>query len=70
MNGTLHLQAPWEEVKEKLKEINTQLTDGDLVYEPGKEDQLLKRLATRLKKDGSAVKALIESISSNRGQAS
>jgi hypothetical protein len=70
MNGTLRLQAPWEEVKEKLKEINTQLTDADLVYEPGKEDQLLKRLATRLKKDDSAIKALIESISSNRGQAS
>jgi uncharacterized protein YjbJ (UPF0337 family) len=68
--NTLRLQAPWEEVKEKLKEVNTSLTDADLAYEQGKEDQLLERLGAKLKKDPSAIKALIESISSNKGQAS
>jgi uncharacterized protein YjbJ (UPF0337 family) len=67
---TLHLQAPWTEVKEKLKEVNTSLTDDDLVYHPGKEDELLKRIAERLKKDPSEVKALVESISFNKGKAS
>lgn len=66
----LQLQAPWEVVREKLKEINTDLTDADLVYEPGQEKMLLDRLSARLKKDPSEIKALIESISFNRGKAS
>lgn len=68
--NTLNLQAPWNEVKEKLKEVNVDLTDGDLAYEPGKEEELLQRLAVRLKKDPVEVKALVESISFNRGKAS
>jgi hypothetical protein len=69
-DNTLRLQAPWQEVKEKLKEINVELTDSDLVYEPGREDELLQRLAAKMKKDPSAVKALVESISFNKGKAS
>ena len=29
----LNLQSPWDEVKEKLKEANTDLTDEDLEYD-------------------------------------
>ena len=67
---TLKLQAPWEEVKEKLKEANTELTDSDLVYEPGREEELLQGLAGKLKKDPADIKAWIESISFNKGKAS
>jgi hypothetical protein len=72
MNDTtiLHLQAPWEEVKEKLKEINTKLTDEDLGYQQGGEAQLIKRLAEKLGKKEEEIKALIESISANKGKAS
>lgn len=67
---SFHLQAPWTEVKEKLKEINTNLTDEDLVYEKGGEEQLLKRLSGKMKKEPEAIKDLIESVSANKGKAS
>jgi hypothetical protein len=70
MSNTLKLQAPWHEVKEQLKENNIELTDEDLSFQPGQENELLERLGTKMRKDPSAVKALIESISSNKGKAS
>ncbi|MGN6401778.1 MAG: CsbD family protein [Flavisolibacter sp.] len=66
----LKLEAPWDEVKEMLKEINADLTDEDLEYEPGQETILLERLSVKLNRDVPAVKAWIESVSFNRGIAS
>ncbi len=66
----LKLQKPWERVKETLKEINLDLTDEDLIYEPGKEDELLERLEKKMKKSKAEIKALIESVSANKGKAS
>jgi len=66
----LKLQKPWERVKETLKEINVDLTDDDLVYQPGQEEQLLERLEKKLKKSKPEIKALIESVSANKGKAS
>ena len=70
MATKLKLEAPWEEVKEKIKENNIDLTDEDLVYEPGKEDELLKSLADKMHRTPDQVKILIESLSSNKGRAS
>jgi len=70
MNTKLKLEAPWDEVKEKMKENNISLTDEDLVYEPGKEDELLNRLASKMHRTPQQVKELVESISSNKGLAS
>lgn len=69
-NSTLKLEAPWEQVKELLKEVNTALTDDDLKYTPGKEDELLQHLATKMGKDKTAVKEWIESVSANKVKAS
>lgn len=66
---TLQLKAPWEEVKEMLKEINTDLTDEDLDYSPNEEKELLERLARKMNKSIPYVKDWIESVSSNRGLA-
>jgi hypothetical protein len=66
----LKLNAPWQEVKEKLKEVNAGLTDEDLQYEPGKESELINRLSGILKRDPEYVKALIESVASTRTIAS
>jgi uncharacterized protein YjbJ (UPF0337 family) len=63
----LKLEAPWEEVKEKLKEVNHELTDDDLEYSPGNEKQLLDRLAAKMNKNVTDVKAWVESVSSNKG---
>ena len=66
-NLRLNLHAPWAEVRELIKESNMDLTDEDLDYEPGRDQELLERLGSKLGKDKMQVKALIESISSNRG---
>jgi len=66
---TLKLAAAWEEVKEKLKETNVNLTDEDLAYEPGKEDELLNRLQKKINKPKEEIKKLIESVSANKGKA-
>ncbi len=66
----LKLQKPWERVKETLKEINVDLTDEDLAYQPGQEEQLLERLEKKMNKSKAEIKALIESVSANKGKAS
>ena len=62
----INLEAPWETVKERIKESNIDLTDADLEYEPGKEDELLSRLEKIMNKSRSYIIAYIESISSNK----
>ena len=51
----------WNEVKGKIKKKYGQLTDDDLLYQEGKEDELLGRLQQRLGK----TRAEIEDILSN-----
>ena len=64
-----NLASPWEEVKEKLKETNINLTDEDLVYHPGGEEDLLQRLEGKINKPKEEIRKLIESISANKGKA-
>ena len=63
----LKLESPWSEVKEYIKEVNAALTDEDLQYEPGQEDQLLERLSGKMGKSKEDVRAWIESVSYNKG---
>ena len=65
----LRLSTSWEEVKEKLKETNINLTDEDLIYQPGQEDALLERLQQKINKPKEEIRGLIESISGNKGKA-
>jgi hypothetical protein len=65
----LKLEAPWNEVKEMLQEINIDLTDEDLYYERGKENEMLERVSRKLNKSVPDVKSWIESVSHNRGLA-
>jgi hypothetical protein len=65
----LKLEAPWPEVKDMLQEINYDLTDEDLAYEPGKEKELLERLSRKLNKSIPEVKGWVESVSHNKGLA-
>jgi hypothetical protein len=62
----LKLEAPWEVVKEHMKENDIRLTDADLAYEPGKEEELLRRLEKIMGKPRHEIIAYIESISANR----
>jgi uncharacterized protein YjbJ (UPF0337 family) len=42
--GNLKLKGNWNEMKGKLKQQYADLTDDDLTYVEGKEDELLGRL--------------------------
>ena len=66
---SLKLQSPWAEVKEKLKEININLTDEDLAYQEGNEEALIQRLQHKIGKSREDTIGLIESVSSNKGKA-
>jgi hypothetical protein len=62
---SLKLAAPWDEVKERMKDNDITLADADLEYEPGKEEELLNRLQKAMNKPREQIIAYIESISSN-----
>lgn len=66
----LILHTPWEEVKEKIKERNIGLTDEDLDYDPGREEELLERLAAKMNRTKEEVQRFIESVSFNQDMAS
>ena len=65
----LKLAVPWETVKERMKENDINLTDEDLEYIPGKEEELIQRLERIMNRSRDQVIAYIESISSNEGLA-
>ncbi|TSJ42048.1 hypothetical protein [Fluviicola chungangensis] len=44
------ISGDWKKQSEQLKEKFNQLTDSDLKFEPGKENELLQRVETRLNK--------------------
>ena len=46
----LEVKGSWNELKGKLKEKYGQLTDDDLMYQEGQEDQLYGRLQQKLGK--------------------
>ena len=68
MPDTLKLESDWEEVKERLKENNIDLTDEDLQYDPNNADALLEHLSAKLKKDKQATKEYVESMSANKSK--
>jgi len=47
MSIKLKLKGNWNELKGKLKEKYGELTDDDLIYVEGQEDQLLGKLQKR-----------------------
>jgi uncharacterized protein YjbJ (UPF0337 family) len=58
----LQLKGNWNEIKGKLKQKYGQLTDQDLVFAEGKEDELLGRLQKRLGKTKDELRAEIENM--------
>ena len=62
----LNLHSSWDEVKEKIKEINLGITDSDLDLNDGDENEVIERLSKKLHKSAEEVKAWIESVSQNK----
>lgn len=70
MSIPFKLEAPWPEVVERIKEVNYDLTDEDLDYQPGQEEILLDRLEKKLHKSREEIRGWIESLSHTKGRAS
>jgi uncharacterized protein YjbJ (UPF0337 family) len=58
----LQFKGSWNEIKGKLKQKYGQLTDNDLAFAEGKEDELLGRLQQRLGKWKDDLRKEIESL--------
>ena len=48
MNNLTELKGNWNEIKGKLKQKFSLLTDSDLLFVEGKQDEMLGRLQTKL----------------------
>jgi uncharacterized protein YjbJ (UPF0337 family) len=58
----LRLKGSWNEVKGKLKQKYGQLTDDDLTFAEGKDEELVGRLQNRLGKSKDDLRKEIESL--------
>jgi uncharacterized protein YjbJ (UPF0337 family) len=58
----LRMKGSWNEVKGKLKQKYGQLTDDDLKFAEGKDDELLGRLQQKLGKTKEDLRKEIENL--------
>ncbi|WP_395745776.1 CsbD family protein [Prosthecobacter sp.] len=58
----MKIKGNWNELKGKLKQKYGQLTDDDVVYEKGKEDELYGRLQKRLGKSREEVDRILNDL--------
>jgi uncharacterized protein YjbJ (UPF0337 family) len=58
----LKIKGAWNEVKGKLKQKYGDLTDDDLTFAEGKEDELYGRLQQKLGKTKDEVKKELENL--------
>ena len=56
----LQMKGSWNEIKGKLKQKYGQLTDDDLTFADGKDEELLGRLQKRLGRTKDELRAEIE----------
>jgi gas vesicle protein len=58
----LVMHGSWEDVRSQLRQNYTELTEEDLSYEKGREDELLERLQTRMGKTRDEIKRLLSDL--------
>jgi uncharacterized protein YjbJ (UPF0337 family) len=56
------MKGSWNEIKGKLKQSYGSLTDDDLVFAEGKDDELVGRLQKKLGKSKEEVRQMIEGL--------
>ena len=66
MEKLIKLNSSWEEVKEKIKETNPEITDSDLAIDHANEEEVFENLSKKLHKSVGEVKAWVESVSANK----
>jgi len=58
----LKIRGNWNELKGKIKQKYANLTDDDLLYEEGKEDELYGRLEKKTGRTKEQIKNWIDSL--------
>lgn len=64
MNNTIEekIKGNWNQLKGKLKQKHANLTDNDLLYEEGKEDELIGRIQEKIGQSKEQLKETIDSL--------
>jgi uncharacterized protein YjbJ (UPF0337 family) len=62
MKNITELKGNWNEIKGKLKQKFAVLTDSDLLFLEGKQEELLGRLQTKLGKTNEEIKKIIADL--------
>jgi uncharacterized protein YjbJ (UPF0337 family) len=60
--NTTEIKGNWNELRGKLKKKYAILTDNDLLFEDGREDELFGRLQKKLGKSKSELKKIFEEL--------
>ncbi|WP_296149726.1 CsbD family protein [uncultured Flavobacterium sp.] len=60
MPNSKEIKGNWNEFKGKLKQKYAELTDDDLLYEEGKEDEMWGKLQQKLGKTEKEIKSLFD----------
>lgn len=58
----MKLKGNWNEIKGKMKQKYASLTDDDLMYDEGKDDELLGRIQKKIGQSKAEVIKWIESL--------
>ena len=69
METTTKITGNWNDLKTKLKEKFSTLTDADLVYSAGKEDELVAGIAKKLGKTQVEINDIINDLQAKNKEA-
>lgn len=70
METKLKIKGTWSELKAKLQMKYPKLTDKDLIFAAGKEDDLVERISDRLNKTEDEVIDIIDDMQSEKSKTS
>jgi uncharacterized protein YjbJ (UPF0337 family) len=62
MKNITEIKGNWKEIKGKLKQKFSMLTDNDLLFVEGKQDEMLGRLQVKLGKTKEEIHKLIADL--------
>jgi hypothetical protein len=66
MEKFIKLNSSWDEVKEKIKETNPDISDSDLILDHGNEEAVFDTLSKKLHKSVPETKEWVKSVSANK----
>ncbi len=65
MKNAIELRKNWYETKQKLKKKFAKITDNDLLFEDGKQEDLVKKLQIKLGKSKEEIVKIISALQFN-----